>query len=297
VCGYHRKYAIRLLGQACPPLHPRTRGARRPAYAPQVIQALALVCESAGYPWSVRLKALLPLWLPWLRQRVVLTPQLERQVLEISPRQIDRRLRSRKGERRRRLHGPTKPGTLLKHQIPIKTDHWDITTLGFTEIDPVSHSGNCAEGEFAHSLNLTDTRGVHNQGSRIGRAYRYGPRVHLRIRRPPMVPSRGRRFRYYELASLAGPPRRRPGRPARPAPGRLRVAPAPAWPMPRSPEPSENLFRASASPYRPAAVEVLGTDRCPARLPPRGLTRRSSADLMPSYRPASVPPSRRNRRS
>jgi len=156
VCGYHRKYAIRLLGQACPPLRPRTRRSRRPAYGPQVIQALALIWEAAGYPWSVRLKALLPLWLPWLRQRVVLTPPLERQVLQISPRQIDRRLRSRKGELRRRMYGRTKPGTLLKHQIPIKTDHWDVTAPGFTEIDLVSHSGNCAEGEFAHSLNLTD---------------------------------------------------------------------------------------------------------------------------------------------
>jgi hypothetical protein len=156
VCDYHRKYAIRLLARPCPPARPRARRSRRPAYGPQVIQALVLVWEAAGYPWSVRLKALLPLWLPWLRQRMVLTRELERQVLQISPRQIDRRLRSRKGELRRRMYGRTKPGTLLKHQIPIKTDHWDVTAPGFTEIDLVSHSGECAEGEFAHSLNLTD---------------------------------------------------------------------------------------------------------------------------------------------
>ena len=79
-----------------------------------------------------------------------------RQLLAISPRQIDRCLRLRKRVLRRRIYGRTKPGTLLKHHIPIKTDHWDVTEPGFTEIDLVSHSGDCAEGEFAHSFNLTD---------------------------------------------------------------------------------------------------------------------------------------------
>jgi hypothetical protein len=71
----------------------------------------------------------------------------------------------------RRLYGRTKPGSLLKHHIPIQTDHWDVTGPGFTEIDLVSHSGDCAEGEFAHSFNLTDihtawteTRAVRGKG-------------------------------------------------------------------------------------------------------------------------------------
>jgi hypothetical protein len=156
VCGYHRKYAIRLLNGPRPEARPRPRRGRGPTYGRQVIQALVLVWEAAGYPWSVRLKALLPLWLPWLRKRIPMTPATERRLLTISSRQIDRRLKSRKTELRRRIYGRTKPGTLLKHHIPIKTDHWDVTRPGFTEIDLVSHSGNCAEGEFAHSFNLTD---------------------------------------------------------------------------------------------------------------------------------------------
>jgi hypothetical protein len=44
----------------------------------------------------------------------------------------------------------------LKHHIPVKTDSWDVATPGFAEIDLVSHSGNSGEGEFAHTLNLTD---------------------------------------------------------------------------------------------------------------------------------------------
>ena len=156
VCDCHRKHAIRLLRGPHPEAHPRPRRPRGPSYSRPVIQALAQLWEAAGYPWSVRLKAMLPLWLPWLRKRLALTPELERQMRAISPRQIDRRLQSRKRVLRRRLYGRTKPGTLLKHHIPIKTDHWDVTSPGFTEIDLVSHSGDCADGEFAHSFNLTD---------------------------------------------------------------------------------------------------------------------------------------------
>ena len=156
VCDYHRKHAIRLLSGPSPKAPPRPRRSRGPSYGRAVIQVVAQVWEAAGYPWSVRLKAMLPLWLPWLRQRVTLTPEIERQLRAISPRQIDRRLQSRKRILRRRIYGRTKPGTLLKHHIPIKTDHWDVTHPGFTEIDLVSHSGDCAEGEFAHSFNLTD---------------------------------------------------------------------------------------------------------------------------------------------
>ena len=156
VCDYHRKHAIRLLHGPRPETHPRPRRSRGPSYGRPVIQALAQLWEAAGYPWSVRLKAMLPLWLPWLRKRLTLTPEVERQLRAISPRQIDRRLLSRKRVLRRRLYGRTKPGTLLKHHIPIKTDHWDVHCPGFTEIDLVSHSGDCAEGEFAHSFNLTD---------------------------------------------------------------------------------------------------------------------------------------------
>jgi hypothetical protein len=156
VCDCHRKHAIRLLRGPRPQAHSRRRRPRGPSYGPAVIRALAQLWEAASYPWSVRLKAMLPLWLPWLRKRMALTPELERQLRAISPRQIDRRLQSRKRVLRRRLYGRTKPGTLLKHHIPIKTDHWDVTQAGFTEIDLVSHSGDCAEGEFAHSFNLTD---------------------------------------------------------------------------------------------------------------------------------------------
>jgi hypothetical protein len=149
-CGYHRKYAIRLLKG--PPPGPRPRRARRP----RLISILKAIWEAADYPWSVRLKALLPEWLPWIRRRFRLRPELERQLLSISPRSIDYRLRPHKRQLRRRLYGRTQPGTLLKHHIPVKTDRWDVQLPGFTEIDLVSHSAPSASGDCCPSLNLTD---------------------------------------------------------------------------------------------------------------------------------------------
>jgi hypothetical protein len=66
VAHYHRKYAIRLLNGPAPGAArpPRRRAA---TYGSAVIEALMAIWEAAGYPWSVRLKALLPLWLPWAR--------------------------------------------------------------------------------------------------------------------------------------------------------------------------------------------------------------------------------------
>jgi transposase InsO family protein len=155
--GYHRKYAIRLLNGPRPEKR-RTRRERRRglSYSPETLALLTAVWEAAGYPWSVRLKALLPLWLPWIRKRFRVRPEIEKQLLKISPRQMDRRLKAQKTQRRRRIYGRTKPGYLLKHHIPVKTDRWDVKTPGFTEVDLVSHSGNSASGEFAHTLNVTD---------------------------------------------------------------------------------------------------------------------------------------------
>jgi hypothetical protein len=154
--GYHRKYAITLLNHPAEESSTPPAQRRKPTYSDEVIRVLAAIWEAAGYPWSSRLQALLPLWLPWARRHLPIAPAVERQLRRISPSTIDRRLQGRKRQIRRRLYGRTKPGTLLKHHIPIRTEHWDVTTPGFTETDLVSHSGNWADGEFLQSLNLTD---------------------------------------------------------------------------------------------------------------------------------------------
>lgn len=155
VCGYHRKYAIGLLNRPLAAVpRPRRVPRRRPTYREEVIRVLAQIWEASGYLCAARLKAALPSWLPWMRRPR--TPTLERSLLAISPRQIDRRLQARKQAVKRRLYGATRPGSLLKHLIPIKTDHWDVTKPGYLEIDLVSHSGASAAGEFLHTLDSVD---------------------------------------------------------------------------------------------------------------------------------------------
>lgn len=154
--GYNRKYAIRLLNGPQPEKQRRALRPRGVSYRAETLAVLMRVWEAAGYPWSVRLKALLPPWMPWIRKHFRPSAEVERQLLKISARQMDRRLRAAKTQRRRRIYGRTKPGYLLKHHIPVKTDRWDVQTPGFTEVDLVSHSGNSASGEFAHTLNVTD---------------------------------------------------------------------------------------------------------------------------------------------
>jgi hypothetical protein len=194
VTRYHRKAVIRLLRRSAPPRR-RRRGGPPVQDGPEVVAVLRAIWTAAGYPWSVRLKARLPLWLPWARRRLRLPETLEAQVRRISPRQIDRCLHADKRTLRRRQYGRTKPGTLLKHQIPLRTDRWDVQEPGFTEIDLVAHSGNRADGEFLHSLNVTDihttwveTRAVLGKGQL---------RVQAAPRRDPAgvaVPAAGDRF-------------------------------------------------------------------------------------------------------
>lgn len=157
MCGYHRKYAIGLLTRRRPPqARPRRVPRRRPTYSAEAISVLAWIWEQAGYLCAGRLKAALPIWLPGVRQRRPVSPAMERELLTISARQIDRRLPARKHRLTRRLYGTPRPGTLLKHLVPLKTDHWDVTQPGYLEIDLVSHSGASAAGEFLHTLDAVD---------------------------------------------------------------------------------------------------------------------------------------------
>src|SRR5271169_77451 len=154
--GYHRKYAIRLLHGPRPEKRRKERRRRGVSYGSEMLAILTAVWEAAGYPWSVRLQALLPAWMPWIRKRFRMRAEIEKQLLGISARQMDRRLAAQKTRRRRRIYGRTKPGYLLKHHIPVKTDSWDVRVAGYTEVDLVSHSGDSASGDFAHTLNVTD---------------------------------------------------------------------------------------------------------------------------------------------
>jgi hypothetical protein len=153
----HRKHALRLLngpepGDAKPARAPRTS----PYAGSRFLEILEATWAASGYLCGQRLKPAIALWLPAIRERFALGAQDERLLLAISAPTIDRRLKPKKSLLRRRIYGTTRPGLLLKHHIPIKTDSWDVDRPGFMEVDLVSHSGDCAEGLFTHTLNLTD---------------------------------------------------------------------------------------------------------------------------------------------
>jgi hypothetical protein len=157
VCGYNRKYAIWLLKRPLSHGAARRRVSRRSVtYTQASITMLAKVWEASGYLCSQRLKAALPQWLPWVKKHFEVNEKLQNELLAISARQMDRRLLLHKRNAKRRLYGTTRPGSLLKHMIPIKTDHWDVTLPGYLEIDLVSHSGSSAAGEFIYTLDCVD---------------------------------------------------------------------------------------------------------------------------------------------
>ena len=106
---------------------------------------------------SKKLKVAISLWLPHYEQEYgVLQESVKAQLLCVSPRSIDRLLKPVRAQSVRRGLCGTKPGTLLKNQICIRTEHWDVTRPGFVEADTVAHCGNSLAGDFVWSLTLTD---------------------------------------------------------------------------------------------------------------------------------------------
>jgi hypothetical protein len=153
--GRSRRQAKRLMrGKEPPSEHPFRH--REPVYPEKLVDILKAIWEAAQYPWSVRLKALLPLWLVWIRKRWSLTADEERQLLSMSPATMDRRLAPHKKRLGRRIFGKTKPGRFLRRIIPIQTEAREVPEPGWTEVDTVSHSGPSYEGVFAYTLNMTD---------------------------------------------------------------------------------------------------------------------------------------------
>jgi hypothetical protein len=171
VCGYTRKYAIGLLKRK-----PRRRQ-RKPGpprqYDAAVVEPLKAIWLAAEQLCSKRLKAALPLWLPFYEQEYgTLAEPVRQKLLEISPATIDRLLKKQRALYRAKGLCGTRLGGLLKHQIPIRTDNDDVDRPGFLEADTVAHCANCLAGDFIWSLTFTDifsqwteNRAVWNKGA------------------------------------------------------------------------------------------------------------------------------------
>lgn len=122
---------------------------------------------------SKRLKAALALWLPYYEANYgSLELQLRKKLLALSRGTIDRLLKPIRIKYRGKGLSGTKPGSLLKNQIPIRADNWDIKTPGFMEADTVAHCGTSMAGDFIWSVTFTDiltgwteNRAIWNKGS------------------------------------------------------------------------------------------------------------------------------------
>jgi hypothetical protein len=158
--GYHRKHAIRVLKnkvQSQNRLKGKPKSYKR-VYCGEVVQALEQIWEIYGHLCSKRLQPFLPEAICVLErcQEINLSQDTKELLLKISSASIDRCLRP---IRIQTPHGlsTTKPGSLLKNLIPVRTfTEWNEERPGFLEIDLVAHCGNTTEGQFLCTLTCTD---------------------------------------------------------------------------------------------------------------------------------------------
>jgi hypothetical protein len=117
-------------------------------------KVLTDIWVATNLPCSKRLKALLPLWLPHYKE--TLPDLLYLQIMSISPASIDRMMKPDRDKFAKRGLSTTKPGSLLKKKIPVKTNQWDETQPGFVEVDSVAHCGTSMADMFAFTINCVD---------------------------------------------------------------------------------------------------------------------------------------------
>jgi hypothetical protein len=169
--GYERKYAIKLLGEAAPAAASRERPGPEPKYEP-VLEVVERIWTQAEQLCGKRLAPALKLWLPHYSRHYGRLLPCQKKLLEaVSPATLDRMLAGRKAQKRHGLSA-TRPGTLLRRQVPIQGEVWDERRVGFLEADSVAHCGESLAGSFVNSLTYTDLactwtegRAVWNKGS------------------------------------------------------------------------------------------------------------------------------------
>ena len=157
ICGYHRKAALRLLNR---PLRiaPPKRSGPKVLYEPAaVLPVLKAVWLASDQLCSKLLQAALPEWLEHHERRTTPLPEaFRKQLLKISPAQIDRLLRPSRVQHPKKGISATRPGTLLRHEVPTRGGPPDTTRPGSVEADTVAHCDDSTEGDYANSLTFTE---------------------------------------------------------------------------------------------------------------------------------------------
>lgn len=163
VTGWHRDHARKALRIAAKPKHAarqqKPRKPRPPVYGPEVIAALRKVWAVLDAPAGKRLAPFLPEIVDRLIDcgELPISDTTRYQLVRMSAATIDRRLAPDRARWQPKGRSLTKPGSLLKAQIPIRTwADWNDAQPGFVEIDLVGHEGGNPAGDFAHTLTVTD---------------------------------------------------------------------------------------------------------------------------------------------
>ena len=158
--GYNRTYACRVLRDAaCAGRQPPRTRPRRKTYGPETLQPLRKIWATMDGISGKRLAPFLPEMVTVMERtgELHLPPEVKEKLLRISAATIDRLLAADRRRLQIRGRSRTKPGTLLKHQIPIRTfASWDEGRPGFLEVDLVSHDGGHPVGDWIHTLSATD---------------------------------------------------------------------------------------------------------------------------------------------
>ena len=165
--GYERKYAIKLLRDTVPAPSGRPHPGPEPRYTliEPVVRTIWLAAEQ---PCGQRLAPALPLWLRhYERHHDKLTARQRERLREVSPATLDRLLAPARAEHPLRGRCGTKPGSLLKTEIPIRTGTWDVTRPGYLEADSVAHCGPSLAGNFIWSLTYTDIASQWTEGRAV----------------------------------------------------------------------------------------------------------------------------------
>ncbi len=156
--GYHRKSAVRLLSGAKSTGTAGGRG-RSPVYGPEMRDALAAVWDASDRLCGKRLAPFMSELTGRLVEHGELTVsgEVREQLKRVSASTIDRLLRRYKDKGLRRPFSTTKPGSLLKASIPIRTfAEWEENSPGFVEVDLVAHCGDTTEGFYLNTLSAVD---------------------------------------------------------------------------------------------------------------------------------------------
>lgn len=157
--GWHRNHARKALKSALAPRIVTPRSPRPVKYGPEVISALTVCWTVLGMPAGKRLAPMLAELVAVLRhfRELVISDETAALLVSMSAATIDRRLADERAKYKARGRVGTKPGSLLKSQIMVRTwAEWDDAVPGFVEIDTVFHDGGIRGGGHAFTLTVTD---------------------------------------------------------------------------------------------------------------------------------------------